>query len=86
MKRAGAWLTAAGSVAAFAAAFYLRMNWAYGPLNLSPHPGDWALLWELWRQGQIAPRIVLEGAALGSAAATVPWIVAALLARRREKA
>ena len=59
------------------------MRAAYGPLNLSMDPGDWAVLWELLRHGQIAPRVVLESAALGAAAAAVPWLVLGLGARRR---
>ena len=71
--RRGAWLAAA-SAAAFAAAFYLRMNAAYGPLSVSPDPRDWILLWELLRYGQIAPRVVMESAGLGAAAAVLPWL------------
>ncbi|HWC02408.1 MAG TPA: hypothetical protein VHF87_06540 [Methylomirabilota bacterium] len=81
-RRTRAWLAAAGSAAAFAAGFFLRMNAAYGPLNLSAQASDWAVLWELWRHGQIASRVVLEGAALGAAAAAAPWIVFGLLDRR----
>jgi len=82
-RRGKAWLAAAGSVAAFVAAFVLRMNAAYGPFNLSFHPDDWMVLWELWRLGQIAPRIVVQSAALGVTAAAVPWVVFGLLTRRR---
>jgi len=82
-RRGGAWLATAGSAAAFAAAFFLRMNAAYGPLNLSFHPGDWTVVWELWRHGQIASRIVVQSAGLGAAAAAVPWMVFGLLIRRR---
>jgi hypothetical protein len=70
-------------VVAFAAGCFLRMNAAYGPFNLSFHPGDWMVLWELWRLGQIAPRIVVQSAVLGVAAAAVPWAVFGLLTRRR---
>ena len=83
-RRGGAWLAAAGSLVAFPAALYLRMNAAYGPFNLSVDPGDWAVVWELWRQGQIASGVVVEGAVLGAAAAGVPWVVLGLLTRRRE--
>lgn len=84
-RRGKAWLAAAGSVAAFVAAFFLRMNAAYGPFNLSFHPGDWTVVWELWRHGQIATRIVVQSAGLGAAAAAVPWMVFGLLTRRRGK-
>jgi len=70
-------------VVAFAAACFLRMNAAYGPFNLSFHPGDWMVLWELWRLGQIAPRIVVQSAVLGTAAAAGPWVIFGLLTRRR---
>ena len=70
---------------AFAAAFFLRMNAAYGPFNPSFHPGDWTVVWELWRHGQIAARIVVQSAVLGAAAAAVPWMVFGLLTRRREQ-
>lgn len=82
-RRGGAGLAAAGSVAAFAAAFFVRMNAAYGPFNLSVHPSDWTVVWELWRHGQIASRIVVQSAVLGAAAAAVPWMVFGLLTRRR---
>jgi hypothetical protein len=80
--RRGAWLAAAGSGAAFAAAVFLRMDAAYGPLKLSVHPGDWRLVWELWRDGQIPSSIVAQSVGLGAAAAVVPWIVLALARRR----
>jgi hypothetical protein len=83
-RRTEAGLAAAGSAAAFALAFYLRMNAAYGPLNLSLRPDDWTVLWELWRHGQIAPGIVAQGAGLAAAAAAVPWVVFARRARDRE--
>jgi hypothetical protein len=83
--RRGAWLAAAGSGAAFAAAVFLRMDAAYGPLKLSVHPEDWRLLWELWRDGQIPSSIVAQSVGLGAAAAAVPWVVRALVARRRAK-
>jgi hypothetical protein len=76
--RKGVWLAGAGSVVAFALAFFLRMSAAYGPLNLSVDPADWAVLWELWRHGQIASRVVGEGVVLGTAAAAVPWAVLVL--------
>jgi hypothetical protein len=86
-RRGGAWLAAAGSLATFAAAFYLRLDAAYGPFNLSFHPSDWpadwTVVWELWRHGQIASDIVGQGAGLGAAAAGVPWVVFGLLTRRR---
>jgi len=82
-RRAGAWLAGASSVVAFAAACFLRMNAAYGPFNLSLHPYDWMVLWDLWRFGQIAPRVVVQSAVLGAAAAAVPWVVFGLLQRRR---
>ena len=82
-RRGEAWLTAAASAAAFAAALYLRLDAAYGPFNLSWHAGDWTVLWELLRHGQIAPRIVVQGTGLGAVAAAVPWVLFALLNRRR---
>ena len=82
-RRSAAWVAAIGSVAAFVAACFLRMNAEYGPFNLSFHPSDWTLLWELFRHGQIAPRVGLQSAGLGAAAALVPWIAFALLTRRR---
>jgi hypothetical protein len=75
------WLAAA-SAGAFVAAFYLRMNAAYGPLHLSWHPADWLVLWELWRYGQMATGVVVQAAALGVAAALVPWVALRLAARR----
>jgi hypothetical protein len=81
--RTAAALALVGSVAAAALAFYLRMDAAYGPLRLSLDPGDWAVLWDLWRHGQIAPGVVAEGTALAAAAATVPWLLFAWRARRR---
>ena len=80
-RRRGGWVAAIGSVAAFCSGFYVRMNEAYGPFNLSARPGDWTVLWELWRHGQIASRIVLEALVLAAAAATVPWVLWALLRR-----
>jgi hypothetical protein len=74
---------AAGSVTAFAAAFFLRMDAAYGPFNLSFDPGDWAIVWELWRHGQIASGVVAQSVALGLAAAALPWMARRLIARRR---
>jgi hypothetical protein len=82
-RRAGGCLAAAAGVSAGAAAFFLRMDAAYGPLRLSAHPSDWAIVWELFAHGQIAPRIVAESAALGAAAGAVPWAILALLGRRR---
>ena len=79
--RRRAWLAAAGSVAAFAVAFFLRMNQAYGPFNLSARPGDWQVLWELLRHQQIAGRIVLEGA--GARAAGRARSLAAARVRHR---
>lgn len=84
-RRAGAWLAAAGSAVAFGVAVYLRMSAAYGPFRLSVEPGDWGVLWELLRHGQIAPRVLLECAALGIAAATLPWLCFALAGRRRRR-
>jgi hypothetical protein len=81
--RRGAWLTLAGSAAAFVATFFLRMNAAYGPFNLAFGTGDWTVLWELWRHGQIASRVVAESVAAGAAAATVPWLILGLLIRCR---
>jgi hypothetical protein len=84
--RGPVWFAAAGSAAAFVVAFYLRLDAAYGPFNLSWRPGDWSVLWELLRHGQIAPGIVAEGVALGAGAAAVPWSIVALRtlrARRR---
>jgi hypothetical protein len=82
MRQRSVWLAAAGSVAAFALTFFVRMSAAYGPLNLSLDPADWAVLWELWRHGQIATRVVAQGAVLGAAAAAVPWAVWGLTRRR----
>jgi hypothetical protein len=82
-RRGAEWLAAAASAAAFAAAFFLRMDAAYGPFNLSADPGDWAIVLELWRHGQIASGIVAQGAALGVAAAALPWVAYGLSARRR---
>jgi hypothetical protein len=88
-RRGPVWLWAAGSAAAFVVAFYLRLDAAYGPFNLSWRAGDWTVLWELLRHGQIAPAIVAESLALGAAAAAVPWAIIglwalwALRARRR---
>jgi hypothetical protein len=82
-RRRGARLAATGSAAAFAAAFFLRMNAAYGPFNLSLQSGDWTVLWELWRHGQIASRVVVESAVVGAAAAAAPGMVFRLLTRRR---
>ncbi len=65
------------------ARFFLRMNAVYGPFNLSFHPSDWTVVWELWRHGQIAPRVVVQSAVLGVAAGAVPWVVFWLLPRRR---
>jgi hypothetical protein len=85
-RRGTAWLTAVGSVAAFATVFFLRMNAAYGPFNLSVQPGDWPsdwkVLWELWRYGQIAPPVIVEAAALGAGAALIPWGLWAVTHRR----
>ena len=80
-RRWGVAVAAAGSVAAFCGGFFVRMNAAYGPFNLSARPGDWAVLWELWRHGQIASGVVAEAVGLAAAAATVPWVLRALLAR-----
>jgi hypothetical protein len=80
--RAGAWLAAAGSLVAFGAAVFWRMDAAYGPLHLTGHPGDWQVLWELLAHGQIAPRVVLEGVMLGAGAAALPWLVRAVIAGR----
>jgi hypothetical protein len=82
-RRGGTWLTLAGSAGAFAAAFFLRMNAAYGPFNLSLRSSDWAVLWELWRHGQIASRVVAESAVAGAAAAAVSWMIVGVLTRRR---
>jgi hypothetical protein len=73
--RPRAWLAAAGSVIAFAATLFLRMNQAYGPFNLSANPGDWQVLWELLRHQQIDARVVREGVALGLLAALGPWLL-----------
>jgi hypothetical protein len=83
MRRRSAWLAAAWSAAAFPVAVFLRMSAAYGPLNLSLDPADWAVLWGLWQHGQIATRVVGEAAVLGAAAATVPWVLLRL-ARPRD--
>ena len=81
--RGKAWLAAAGSVAVFAVAFFLRMNQAYGPFNFSARPGDWQVLWELLRHQQIDGRIVLESVALGVLAGLVPWLLLWFAAGRR---
>jgi hypothetical protein len=81
-RRAHAALALVASAVAFGAAVFLRMRAAYGPLNLSSDPGDWTVLWELLRHGQIAPRVVLESVALGAVAAAVPWLVFGLTRRR----
>ena len=81
-RRGATGLAAAGSAVAFALALYLRLNAAYGPFNLSSNPSDWTVLWELWRNGQIAQNVVAQGAALGAAAAAVPWVI---LWRRRRR-
>jgi hypothetical protein len=60
------------------------MDAAYGPLRLSAHPSDWTVVWELFAHGQIEPRIVAESAALGAVAAAVPWMLFALLSRKRQ--
>jgi hypothetical protein len=83
-RRTGVRLAAVGSVAGFAAAAHWRLDAAYGPLRLSADPGDWMVLWELFRHGQIAGRVVLESVAVGTAAAVVPWLVLGLTRRRRE--
>jgi hypothetical protein len=83
MTRTEAGVAAAASLAAAGLAFYLRMDAAYGPLRLSLDPGDWMVLWDLWRYGQIAPGVVAEAAALAAAAAAVPWLALAGRARRR---
>lgn len=82
-RRGEAWLAAAGSAAAFALTVYLRLSAAYGPFNLSWHPADWTVLWELMRHGQIAPRTLVQGAVLGAVAAMAPWVIFALRTRCR---
>lgn len=57
----------------FGAGFFVRANAAYGPFNLSLHPADWLVLWDLLRTGQISGRVLAEAAALGTAVALVPW-------------
>jgi hypothetical protein len=85
-RRTGAWLAAAGSVAAFATAVFLRMSAAYGPFNLSAHADDWRVLWELLTYGQIAARVVVEGVALGALAAGIPWVIfGGTIGRRRRR-
>jgi hypothetical protein len=84
-SRRAAGLAGTGSVVAFLVAFFLRMNAAYGPFNLSVDPADWTVLWELWRHGQIAAAVVAQGAALGVAAALLPWVALRLLSRRRPR-
>ena len=78
------WLARVASAAAFVVAFFLRMNAVYGPFNLSVHLDDWMVIWELLRHGQIALRVVVQSAALGAAAAAVPWVLARLATRWRE--
>ena len=80
-RRGSAPLATVGSAVAFLGAFFLRMNAAYGPFRLSADPSDWTVLWELFRHGQITPRVVAESAGLGIAAAAVPWIVRGLARR-----
>ena len=79
--RAASWLVAAAGVVAFGAAFFLRMDAAYGPLQLSLDPSDWIVLWELLSHGQIAVRVVVESAGVGVAAGAVPWLVLGLVRR-----
>jgi hypothetical protein len=81
----GAGLAATASVAAFAAAFYLRLHVAYGPFNLSADPGDWTVLWELWRHGQIATPVVAQSVGVGLVAAAIPWLGFLGLSRRRRR-
>jgi hypothetical protein len=76
-------LALAASVIAFAAAVYARMDAAYGPFNLSLSPSDWTVLWELLRYGQIRSGIVAQSAALGLAAAIIPWAAFGIWMRRR---
>jgi hypothetical protein len=76
---------AAASAVLFGVAFFLRMDSAYGPLNLTLDPRDWTVLWELFRYGQIATAVVVESAVLAVAAAVAPWILVALLARVRQR-
>jgi hypothetical protein len=83
VRRSGAALAALGSLIAFVAALFLRLDAAYGPFNLSLHPSDWTVVWELYRHGQIAPAVVAQGAGLGVAAAAVPWLLFAVALRRR---
>jgi hypothetical protein len=78
------WLAGVASAAAFVVTFFLRMNAVYGPFNLSVHVDDWVVLWELLRHGQIALRVVVQSAVLGTAAAAVPWVVVGLATRWRE--
>jgi hypothetical protein len=85
-RRAGAWLAGTASAGAFAAAFFLRMNAAYGPFNLSADAGDWIVLWDLWRQGQIASDIVAQSALVGAAAAAIPWLILGILSGGRRQA
>lgn len=75
MRGRAVWLlaAAAASLLLFLGGLYLRLHLAYGPFNLSLRPGDWIVLWELFRTGQISTRVVLEGTAAGLALALVPW-------------
>lgn len=68
----------------FAAGFYLRMNAAYGPLNLSLYREDWVLLWDLFRYGQVSSRVTMESAAAGAFLAVLPW-AGVWAARRRAR-
>ena len=72
-------------MAAFAVALFLRMNQAYGPVNLSARPGDWQVLWELLHHQQISGRIVLEGVALALLVGLVPWLLLGFATGRRRR-
>ena len=53
-RRRGAWVAAAGSVAAFCADVLRPDERGLRTLQSVARPGDWTVLWELWRHGQIA--------------------------------
>lgn len=67
------------SVLAFGVGFYLRMNAAYGPFNLTARPADWVVLWDLLVHGQMSTRVLLESTAAGLLAATLLWFLSAAI-------
>lgn len=79
-RRFGMPATVAASLLLFLAGLYLRLRAAYGPFNLSLRPGDWIVLWELLRTGQVSTRVLLEGGLVGLLLAGVPWLLRAAIA------